>query len=138
MKGVSFTLIKEMYDYFSRFDGFKKSDYVFPAMQARCKYDLDVPIGDHTPTRWIKDLSEYNGIKNITFHGLRHSCVCYLVCECNLTLAEVADYIGDTMDVVSKHYYEFFNSGKIKMADTIANHEDRNIDKIMKMNRVNR
>lgn len=113
-------LTKEIYAYFSRFDGFNPNGYVFPSIMKGFDYHL----GGHTPTRWVKQLAEYNGLKNITFHGLRHSLVCYLATEVKLTPYEVADRIGDTVQVVMQFYYQFFQEQRIEVANTIGEHEN--------------
>ena len=61
----------------------------------------------------MEELAEYNGLPHITYHGLRHSYVCYLSSKLGLTVYEVADRIGDTVAVVLEHYYQFFNQSKI-------------------------
>lgn len=116
-------LVKEMRNYFSGFEGFKRNGYIFPSLSK----GFDYPIGGHTPVRWMEELAEYNGLPHITYHGLRHSYVCYLSSKLGLTVYEVADCIGDTVAVVLEHYYQFFNQSKIDVANKITDKTDENI-----------
>lgn len=120
-------LTKEIYSYFSRFDGFNPNGYVFPSIMN----GFDTPIGGHTPTRWVQQLAEFNNLKNITFHGLRHSLVCYLATEVKLTPYEVADRIGDTVQVVMQHYYQFFQESRIEVAKTIGEYKNEYFDSML-------
>ena len=89
----------------------------------RMELDEEIDTGK-TSTRWVQELAEFNGLPNITFHGLRHSLVCYLATEVKLTPYEVADRIGDTVQVVMQHYYQFFQESRIEVANTISRHEN--------------
>ncbi len=120
MDSTTVALVKEIREYFSRFDGFDPKGYVFPSV----KKGFEQPIGVYTPTRWVLELAKYNELPNITFHGLRHSLVCYLATEVKLTPYEVADRIGDTVQVVMQHYYQFFQESRIEVANTISRHEN--------------
>ncbi|MDO4466562.1 MAG: tyrosine-type recombinase/integrase [Bacillota bacterium] len=121
-------LTKQIKEHFSRYDNFDPNGFVFPSLTSGFSF----PLGAETPRRWIKELAEYNNLKNITFHGLRHSLVCYLATEVKLFPYEVADRIGDTVEVVLKHYYQFFQESRIKVANTISNHENKYFKEMIK------
>lgn len=120
LDSTTLAVAKEIKNHFSKYDGFDPKGYVFPSIMK----GFDHPIGGHTPTRWIQELAEFNSLPNITFHGLRHSLVCYLATEVKLTPYEVADRIGDTVQVVMQHYYQFFQESRIEVARTIGNHKN--------------
>lgn len=127
MDQLTFSLVKEIKEYFSQFEGFNEKGYVFPSLSD----GFSKPIGGHTPTRWIQELAKYNNLPNITFHGLRHSNVCYLATEVGLTPYQVADRIADTVNVVLEHYYAFFQESRIKVADQISNHNDEHLTSLI-------
>lgn len=114
-------IVDEMFDYFSKFEGFNDNSYVFPALET---YGFSKPIGGHTPTRWMNRLTKYNGFQTLDFHSLRHSHVCYLATEVALTPYQIADRIGDTVGVVLEHYYQFFQESRRQVVDQISDHEN--------------
>lgn len=121
MDSLTLDLVKKIKAYFSSRAGFSETGYVFPSLTKDGFYQ---PIGDHTPTRWIENLARYNHLNNPTFHGLRTSNVCWLATEIGLTPYEVADRIGDTVEVVLRHYYSFFQENRKKVADKISGYND--------------
>ena len=127
MDDLTFSLMKEIRDYFSKFEGFSEKAYVFPSLNE----GFAKPIGGHTPTRWVQELAKYNQLPNITFHGLRHSNVCYLATEVGLTPYEVADRIADTVGVVMEHYYQFFQESRIRVAEKISEHKDEHLHSLI-------
>lgn len=127
MDDLTFSLMKEIRDYFFKFEGFSEKAYVFPSLNE----GFAKPIGGHTPTRWVQELAKYNQLPNITFHGLRHSNVCYLATEVGLTPYEVADRIADTVGVVMEHYYQFFQESRIRVAEKISEHKDEHLHSLI-------
>lgn len=127
MDQLTLSLVKEIKEYFSHFYGFADNSYVFPSLSN----GFSKPIGGHTPTRWIQELAKSNNLPNITFHGLRHSYVCYLATEVGLTPYQVADRIADTVNVVLEHYYAFFQESRIKVAEEISNHYDQHLTSLI-------
>ena len=128
MDKLSLQLVREIHKYFSSFAGFDKNGYVFPSLT---KKGFQAPIGGHTPTRWVEELASFNKLNNPTFHGLRTSNVCWLATEVGLTPYEVADRIGDSVEVVLKHYYSFFQESRIKVADKISEHDNQYLNTLI-------
>lgn len=133
MDRLTLQIVREIYNHFSKYDGFDPRGYVFPSIGK----GFDHPIGGHTPTRWVQELAEYNGLQNITFHGLRHSTVCYLATEIGLTPYQVADRIGDTVGVVLQHYYQFFQESRVEVADMIGSHKNEYFEALVNTNQDN-
>lgn len=127
MDRMLLNLVLEIKNYFSGFEGWSKNAYVFPSL----KKGFDYPIGGHSPVRWMEELAEFNGLPHITYHGLRHSYVCYLSSKLGLSVYDVADRIGDTVGVVLEHYYQFFNGSKLEVANKISNHVDPNLQSLL-------
>ena len=111
-------IVDEVYNTYKRKHGFSKTAFVFPSQQSGFKK----PLGNHTPTRWVQQLAEFNKMDNITFHGCRHSFVSYCTSICKLSPYEVAELIGDTVEVVLRVYHDFFTDQKIMTAKTIDRH----------------
>lgn len=130
LDAATLAVAKQIKAHFSKYESFDPKGYVFPSLMK----GFDQPIGGHTPTRWVQELAEHNGLPNITFHGLRHSLVCYLATEVKLTPYEVADRIGDTVQVVMQHYYQFFQESRIEVANTISKHQNQYFDDLINKN----
>ena len=114
---LTLSIIQETYSYFSHMYGFNNDAYVFPSMMAESTFSK--PLGPRTATRWVKELAEFNHLTYITFHGLRHSNVCYLA-QIGLTPFEIADRISDTTEIVLSTYYQFFTEAKVHTANKIS------------------
>lgn len=115
MDDMTKKLLEEIYEKRKSVYGFKKTTYVFPSL----RNGLDHYLGENTMSRWMINLTEYTGLENATFHGLRHSIVCAWASVFNLTPYEIADRIGDTVKVVLEFYYDFFTEQKQVAANKI-------------------
>ena len=91
-------LLKELRKDNSFIDGWSKESYVFGIFK---------PIGQNSPKRHLDIIAKKAGIKQITVHGLRHSHVSYLISK-GLNAYEIAERIGDTVEMVFKVYGHMF------------------------------
>ena len=114
-------LLHEIHSLMKKQHGYSRNAYIFPSM----KKGMDYPLGTYTPTRWIKELSEFCDLPNITFHGLRHSACSYWTSVVGLSPYEVADKLGDTVKVVLEVYADFFHEQKTKAAEKIDEYSDQ-------------
>lgn len=112
-------LVQKMKEYFFSFEDCNRYSYVFPSIMK----GFDHFLGEHTPPRWIEQLAEYNHLENITFHGCRHSAVVYWI-SIGLNVWQIAEKIGDTVDMVYNVYGGYLNENKIKAAEVINEHND--------------
>lgn len=106
-----YELLKKRYEYCSQIDGFSEDLYVFGDY---------TPLAPENPRRQLKKMLEQAGItKEITLHSFRHSHVSYLYNYTDLSLQQIAQRIGDTIEVVLSTYAHIFKarpgefSGKI-------------------------
>ena len=68
-------------------------------------------------------------LKIITPHGFRHSHVSFLI-DLGLDVRDVAERIGDTIEVIEKTYYHMFPSKKSKTVNAINKHNlSRNLSR---------
>ena len=73
-----------------------------------------------TIARYLNLYIEKSGVKKITLHGLRHSHVSlliYLGCD----FKDVAERIGDTIEMVQNTYYHMFPDEKSKAVNLLNN-----------------
>ena len=65
------------------------------------------PISPTTFRRWLNEYIDKANVKRITPHGFRHSHVSLLI-NLGCDSRDVAERIGDTVEVVEKTYYHMF------------------------------
>lgn len=78
------------------------------------------PLGQNTPNRHINKIADAAGIHRIKFHGLRHSHVSYLI-DKGLNIYDIADRIGDTVEMVLKVYGHLFPNPQRKVVQALNN-----------------
>ena len=122
------SILLEVYSTYKNVEGFTENAFVFPSEQQ----GFSAPLGDHTPTRWVDTLAKYNHLNNPTFHGLRHSFCSYVTSVVGLSPYEVADRLGDTVEVVLSTYHDFFKDQKITTANKIDEHH-KNFEDFIKI-----
>lgn len=89
--------------------GYSENNYVFGGIK---------PIGQNTPKRHLDDIAKKAGLKRITVHGLRHSHVSYLISK-GLNPYEIADRVGDTVEIVLSVYGHMFPNPQQNIVDTL-------------------
>lgn len=65
------------------------------------------PVGQNSPKRHLDKIAEEAGLPYIKVHGLRHSHVSFLI-DKGLNAYEIAERIGDTVEMVLKVYGHLF------------------------------
>ncbi|MFV0381040.1 MAG: tyrosine-type recombinase/integrase [Breznakia sp.] len=88
---------------------YSEDDYVFGGIK---------PIGQNTPKRHLDNIAKKAGIKRITVHGLRHSHVSYLISK-GLNPYEIADRVGDTVEIVLSVYGHMFPNPQQNIVNTL-------------------
>ena len=68
-------------------------------------------LGESTLRRWLNNYIELSNVKTITPHGFRHSHVSFLI-NLGADSRDVAERIGDTVQVVEETYYHMFPEKK--------------------------
>ncbi len=95
-------MLKELYEEESKLYGFSNKLFVFGN------------IKHIAPTTFRRHLNKYikiSGVRKITIHGFRHSHVSLLI-NLGCDSREVAERIGDTVQMVEKTYYHMFPEKK--------------------------
>lgn len=77
-----------------------------------------------TLTRWLNKYIELSEVKKITLHGFRHSHVSFLI-HLGLDSRDVAERIGDTVQVVEKTYYHMFPNKKKNTVNMLNNFKNK-------------
>lgn len=95
-------LLKEHYDNESKIYGFNKNMFVF----GNIKY---IPLT--TFARKLDDYIKIADVKRITPHGFRHSHASLLI-HLGLDFKDVAERLGDTIEMVQSTYYHMFPEKK--------------------------
>ena len=93
-----------------KIDGFNEDWYVLGYKN---------PFSISTFTRNLDKLSEESGLPRITPHGFRHSHISWLISNTDLSLYEIADRIGDTVQTVQKVYAHLYPDNNIKVVNAI-------------------
>lgn len=65
------------------------------------------PVGQNSPKRHLDAIADRAGLQRIKIHGLRHSHVSFLISK-GLNAYEIAERIGDNVDMVLKVYGHLF------------------------------
>lgn len=65
------------------------------------------PVGQNSPKRHLDAIADKSGMQRIKIHGLRHSHVSFLISK-GLNAYEIAERIGDTVEMVLKVYGHMF------------------------------
>lgn len=91
---------------------YKNSFYVF---------GNENPVGQNTPKRHLDAIAKKAGLHRITVHGLRHSHVSFLISK-GLNAYEIAERIGDNVDMVLKVYGHMFPNPQKKIVNTLNSH----------------
>lgn len=92
------SILKLLKEHDMKYDGWNEDTYLFGIFK---------PVGQYTPNRHLNALAIKEGLPIITIHGLRHSHVSYLISK-GLSPYEIADRIGDTVEMVLKVYGHLF------------------------------
>ena len=95
-------LLKEYYNKESKIYGFKKDMFVFGNIN---------PLSQTTLRRYLNKYIEIANIKKITIHGFRHSHASLLI-HLGLDFEDVAERLGDTVEMVQSTYYHMFPEKK--------------------------
>lgn len=94
--------LKKRYEYCSKIDNFSNDLYVFGDYS---------PLSPENPRRQLKKMLKSSGItKEVTLHSFRHSHVSYLYNYTDLSLQQIAQRIGDTIEVVLSTYAHIFRT----------------------------
>lgn len=78
-------------------------DRLFIAVNGGTRTQAGGPMNPTTATQWMGRFIKKHKLKHLTVHGLRHSCASYLLNK-GVPLKAVADWLGDTMEVIEKTY----------------------------------
>lgn len=101
-------------------DGFRESWYVLcyknPFVLSAFAEQLD-------------SYAKHLNVPRITPHGLRHSHVSWLYSNTDLTIQEIADRIGDTVETVQKVYAHLYKENTKKVVDAINTSKKYRIQK---------
>ena len=68
----------------------------------------------------LKQILKNNGLREIRFHDLRHSCATLLVKK-GISLREIQDWLGHSSSKTKERYAHLDSSTKIKSATAIEN-----------------
>ena len=68
----------------------------------------------------FKQILKNNGLREIRFHDLRHSCATLLVKK-GISLREIQDWLGHSSSKTTERYAHLDSSTKIKSATAIQN-----------------
>lgn len=109
-----YTLMKEMIEHNKKIDGYHKECYIFGVVR---------PLSQNTPRRRLQRLCDKQGMKRLTIHSLRHSHVSYLINQ-GLNIYEVAERIGDTVDMVKNVYGHWFPDVQDNVVNVLNNRFD--------------
>ena len=88
---------------------FSEKDFVFGRKH---------PVGQNTPKRHLDAIAEKAKLTPITIHGLRHSHASYLISK-GLNAYEVAERIGDKVEMVLSVYGHLFPNPQSKIVKTL-------------------
>ncbi len=95
-------LLHKRYESAKTIDRFNEDCYVFGDYS---------PLAPENPRRQLKKTLKRSGLNNnITLHSFRHSHVSYLYNHTNLSIQQIAQRIGDTVDVVLATYAHIFQT----------------------------
>lgn len=72
-----------------------------------------------TFVRKLNELSHAATLPRITPHGFRHSHISWLISNTDLTLFEIADRIGDTVETVQRVYAHMYRDNNKKVVEAI-------------------
>lgn len=93
-----------------RIDGFNENWYILGDK---------FPFSPSSLTRHLNMLSAAAGLPRITAHGFRHSHTSWLISNTDLSLHEIADRIGDTVQTVEAVYAHLYADNHVKVINTI-------------------
>lgn len=123
--------LKEWYEVSKNFTTFNKEDsFVFgndlplPAETIRRKFDRYIDLAN-------SGLTEYEQIKRIRIHDLRHSHASYLINNMNegFTDFDIAKRLGDTVETLHNTYAHWFKRKDENIVKFMNNESNINIDK---------
>lgn len=100
---------------YEHLEAFNENAFVFPSL----KKGLFKPMSANSGNKYMKRISQKTGLREITFHGIRHSSASWLISVVGLNVYQVADRLGDTVEVTLRVYAQFFNEAKKDSADAI-------------------
>lgn len=106
---TTISILKKWYEIERSSNDFQNTWYVF----GRNHY-----IGQNSPKRHLDKISEMANLKRITFHGLRHSHVSFLIHQ-GLNPYEIAERIGDTVEMVLNVYGHMFPNPQTKVIEAL-------------------
>lgn len=95
-------LLKNHYEYEQKIYDFNDEMFVFGNVNH---------LGESTLRRWLDNYIKLSNVKKITPHGFRHSHVSFLI-NLGADSRDVAERIGDTVQVVEETYYHMFPEKK--------------------------
>ncbi len=108
------TVLKRLKRESMTFDGWHKGSYVF---------GMKAPVSQNQPQRRLDKLAKSSGVKRIKVHGLRHSHVSYLT-DKGLSVYEVAERIGDSVEIVLKKYKHMFPDAQKNVVNLLNDNFD--------------
>ncbi|MDD6467102.1 MAG: site-specific integrase [Erysipelotrichaceae bacterium] len=97
-------ILKELYNYYSSFEGFNSSWNVFGGIKA---------LPDTTIQKKKNTYAKEAGIKQIRVHDFRHSCASLLI-NMNANVTVVAKYLGHTDVAMTLNTYSHFYKSKLE------------------------
>ena len=82
-------------------------------------------LGATTVRRHLNKYIKLANVKHLTLHGFRHSHVSFLV-DIGCDVRDIAERIGDTIDIIEKTYYHMFPDKKSKTIEAINKFNNKN------------
>lgn len=114
MDRTTYELLSKLKEYDMAYDGWNEETFIFGIFK---------PVGAYTANRHLDKLAEQAKLPKIVVHGLRHSHVSYLISK-GFSQYEIADRIGDKVDMVLNIYGHLFIENQNKIIQALDNDFD--------------
>ena len=112
-----------------KYSGTRNSDFVFMIInenQSVEEQEKNVSNFSYYCNRYIKDVCKELGLPIVTFYGARHAFATHAL-NAGCSLADVAIMMGNSPDMIMKHYYQYTDQAKLENMKKIQEYQKKQL-----------